>query len=404
MRKYILTLFLLAIVKITLAQAPNIYITEYFDGSSSQNAIEIINASGAAVDLSKIRIRSYYNGGTTPASESTTSLADDGITTQIPVGGLFVYYFTGANGFVIANVATTLPNASSSKRAGLSSGGALGFGGDDAVEIEYNTTGTTWERVDLIGCIGEDPGTAWSKTVNGVFISTANRSLFRKLSVTTGVKTNPAVGTFDISVEWGVNYGVAPVAPYTSLGVLGETLPIALDKFEAKAGIDGNYISWITLSEQGNSHFEVLSSRDGKSFNSIATINGAINSSSLKRYSFTDRNALAGITYYILKQVDLDGLSKSYGPVYVNNTLSGASTDVTIISTQEQVKINIPATQKEEVNIKVFNLQGQNLFTKKVLLFNGDNEAILPISLNAGLYFLSIEGNNVRSAKKFLLN
>ncbi|MRX45765.1 lamin tail domain-containing protein [Pedobacter puniceum] len=404
MRKYILFFMLSAIAKITLAQVPNIYITEYFDGSSSQNAIEIINASGAAVDLSKIRIRSYYNGSTTSATASTTSIADDGTTSQIPAGGLFVYYFTGTNGFLTSEVATNLPNATASKRAGLSTGGALGFGGDDAVELEYNTTGTTWERVDLIGCIGEDPGTSWSKTVNGVFISTASRSLYRKLSVTTGVKVNPAIGTFDISLEWGLNYGAAPVAPYTSLGVLGETLPVELDKFEAKAGTDGNYLSWVTLSEQNNSYFEISSAKDGKSFNPIAKINGAINSSSLKRYDFTDKNASPGVTYYILKQVDLDGVSKIYGPIYVNNALNGAVSDIKIIPSQEQVKLHISALQKEEVSVKIFSIQGQNIFTKRVLLNNGYNETVLPLSLNKGIYLLTLEGSHTRYGGKFLMN
>jgi hypothetical protein len=404
MKRYLLSMVLLIVVKLSLAQAPNIYITEYFDGSSSQNAIEIINASGAAVDLSKIRIRSYYNGSTSPASATTTSLADDGTTSQIPAGALFVYYFTGLNGFLTTDVATTLPNLPSSKRAGLSTGGALGFGGDDAVEIEYNTTGTTWERVDLIGCIGEDPGTSWNKTVNGVFISTASRSLYRKPSVTTGIKTNPALSTFDISLEWGVNYGAAPVSPYTSLGLIGETLPVELESFEAKAEFDGNHLSWITLSEQNNSYFEVSSSIDGKSFNPIAKINGAINSSSLKRYDFTDKYASFGITYYILKQVDLDGASKIYGPIYVNNTLNSTSSDIKIIPTQEHVKLHISTPEKDEVNIKIFNIQGQNLFNKKVMLLSGDNEAILPLLLNKGIYILHVEGSQILTSRKFLMN
>ena len=69
---------------------------------------------------------------------------------------------------------------------------SLTFNGDDAIVLFKNTTDT----IDIIGKVGEDPGSNWL----GGTVSTQNMTLVRKASVQIGVNTNPA--SFDPSVEW----------------------------------------------------------------------------------------------------------------------------------------------------------------------------------------------------------
>lgn len=402
MKKIVLSFLLLAFVKAGFAQTPNVFFSEYFRAGINITALEVINASGSAVDISKLRITTYYNGSTSSSTSSTTSLADDGSTTQIPNGEVFVFY--NPTGFT-GNLATDLPNASASRRAGLSTGGSMGYSGDDAVSLEYSADGTNWIMIDLMGVIGEDPGSAWTDNTDGVYLSTSSRSLYRLPSVTTGVKTSPAAGSFDVSSEWGLNYNGAPSSPYTSLGVTGQTttLPIELNSFNAKATNTGNYLSWSTASEQNNNYFEILSSTDGDVFKVIGKVSGAINSSSLKNYSYTDKNPAKGITYYLLKQVDLNGNSKTYGSVYVNNKLT-ASLDFYVSANSEKLNIRLSSSKKEQLDINLFNLNGQSLANKKVFLSEGNNEIILPVQLQSGVYVLYLSGSTIHATKKILIN
>lgn len=217
MKKILVSILLLSIVKVGFTQTPNVFFSEYFRAGNNITALEIVNASGSAVDISKLRIRTYYNGSTSPSSASTTNLADDGSTTEIPDGGVFVFY--NLKGFT-GKLSKDMPNAPASKRGGLQTGGSMGFNGNDAVSLEYSADGKTWVMIDLMGRIGEDLGSAWISKKSKVYLSTASRSLYRLPSITTGVKTNPSTGPFDVGSEWGLNYSGVPTTPYTSLGVI----------------------------------------------------------------------------------------------------------------------------------------------------------------------------------------
>jgi hypothetical protein len=218
MNKIFIAILFSISVSYSFAQPPNVYMTKYMDGPQNQNAIEIINKSGTAIDLSKIRLRTYYNGSTTASSPVTTVVADDAKTTMLANDQIFVFYFAGTGGIVKA--ATDLPNAPVTNRIGITSGGALGFNGNDAVTIECNT-GAAWVMTDLIGCIGESPeANVWSKTISGKNITTGFRCLCRLPTVKTGVTTNPAIGTFDVSASWDLGYAGGPKAPYSSFGII----------------------------------------------------------------------------------------------------------------------------------------------------------------------------------------
>jgi hypothetical protein len=65
-------------------------------------------------------------------------------------------------------------------------------------------------------------------------------------------------------------------------------------------------LKWVTASEINNSHFEVLKSIDGQTFEPIGRVEGAGNSTSIQRYRFQDKDVEAK-QYYKLKQLDFDG-------------------------------------------------------------------------------------------------
>ncbi|MEO9531659.1 MAG: T9SS type A sorting domain-containing protein [Crocinitomicaceae bacterium] len=84
-------------------------------------------------------------------------------------------------------------------------------------------------------------------------------------------------------------------------------LPVELTDFEGKALIQENNLTWKTKSESDSKHFVVERSFDGFNFESIGTVEAAGESSSTIHYSFSDYDCRHALTYYRLKQVDLDG-------------------------------------------------------------------------------------------------
>ncbi|MBN2682448.1 MAG: lamin tail domain-containing protein [Bacteroidales bacterium] len=150
--------------------ATDLIISEYIEGGSSEKYIEIFNKTGSDVDLSDYELHFYANGAFTPTNTHSLS------------GTL-----TDGSAIVYRNSSATLYAATTSA--------AVNFNGDDAVAL-YKVSTTSF--VDIFGCIGEDPGSAWTSASN----STLDKTLVRKPTVTAGVTTNPASGFPTLESEW----------------------------------------------------------------------------------------------------------------------------------------------------------------------------------------------------------
>ena len=91
----------------------------------------------------------------------------------------------------------------------------------------------------------------------------------------------------------------------TSFGT--NPLPIELTGFTAALDKTQVMLKWATATETNNDFFTIERSRNGSSFETIATVDGAGNSTTEKSYSANDKSPLEGTSYYRLKQTDLDG-------------------------------------------------------------------------------------------------
>ncbi len=156
--------------------ANDLFISEYIEGSSNNKVIEIFNGTGSAVNLSNYELLHFNNGSAT-------------VSYTLPLSG------TLANNsvYVIANNSS---NSTILALANLSTtSSVMGFNGDDAIVLNKKSPS---QYVDIIGKIGEDPGTAWT---SGSF-STAEKTLVRKSSVMGGITTNPSAGFPTLTTEW----------------------------------------------------------------------------------------------------------------------------------------------------------------------------------------------------------
>jgi hypothetical protein len=96
-------------------------------------------------------------------------------------------------------------------------------------------------------------------------------------------------------------------------------LPVELLYFDGIAYDKTNYLEWATATEHNSSHFVVEKSEDGYAWTSIGQQWAAINSTQEIRYDLMDDNVYPVINYYRLKQFDIDGTNKEYGPIAIDN-------------------------------------------------------------------------------------
>jgi hypothetical protein len=96
-------------------------------------------------------------------------------------------------------------------------------------------------------------------------------------------------------------------------------LPVELLYFEGKKAGNSNYLEWATATEHNSSHFVVEKSDDGFNWDKIGQLPSAGNSTQEIHYDLTDNNVSPVYNYYRLKQFDIDGASKDYGPIVINN-------------------------------------------------------------------------------------
>jgi hypothetical protein len=176
-------------------------------------------------------------------------------------------------------------------------------------------------------------------------------------------------------------------------------LPIELKSFSGKEDNKSIVLNWATASESNNKNFEVLRSSDGKSFKSIGSVDGAINSNEEVKYSFVDANPLGGVNYYKLKQNDLDGKSSYSEVIAVNSKLE--ETKLAVYATNS-INVSITSPNKTNGKLSLFDTTGRLIETKNVSLENGFNTVILNQNLNKGIYFVTLESEGQVYTQKFM--
>ncbi|SEJ23262.1 ExeM/NucH family extracellular endonuclease [Demequina mangrovi] len=114
------------------AAAPDLFISEYVEGSGFNKAVEIFNGTGAAVDLADYAVVPYHNGSTDPY-------------TTIELSGTL----EPGDVFVVASSTTSSTNDVAAL-ADLTTG-SVAWNGNDAVLLTHD--GAT---IDVLGTVGDD--------------------------------------------------------------------------------------------------------------------------------------------------------------------------------------------------------------------------------------------------------
>ena len=185
------------------------------------------------------------------------------------------------------------------------------------------------------------------------------------------------------------------LAPNAACGCISgcNVLPIELLSFEGRRlNEDQVMLNWETMNEFQNKGFEVQRSLSNeRSFAPIAFVPSQTGLATAYSYQLPDNNSYMGISYYRLKQVDLDGrftisktiAIKGYGK---QSTLSIYPNPVTV-----QLQAEIFALQKTKATLLLSDAAQRTLLVKNIVLNKGLNQFTVPAAhLTAGVYLLRV--------------
>ena len=175
----------------------------------------------------------------------------------------------------------------------------------------------------------------------------------------------------------------------------GNVLPVELLYFNAVADNSRVDLTWATSTESNNSYFTIEKSKDGVNFESAGTVgtkalNG--NSSVQLNYVAYDPNPYAGLSYYRLKQTDLDGNSTYSATASVN---FNKKQNIAIYPNPSTGTVYISGVDVNQSSLSVewYDISGRLLVQETVSVQNG--VARLDTHFRNGVYmlkFISADG------------
>lgn len=182
------------------------------------------------------------------------------------------------------------------------------------------------------------------------------------------------------------------------IGANNNPLPVHLISFTGNAKNENASLYWSTASESNNNGFAIERSFDGKNFNEIGFVKGAINSNKLSNYNFVDLNVFLvnKAVFYRLKQIDLNGeyeYSKTISIVNGKDILPQVIVYPNPIT--DHLFIEIETFENANSKFIMTDLTGKTVKEVTINLTAGYNKFNIEglNDLNNGFYFATIVSN-----------
>lgn len=172
------------------------------------------------------------------------------------------------------------------------------------------------------------------------------------------------------------------------------SLPVTLTYFRSvEVGNSRSVrVSWATSSETNASHFEVLHSTDGLTFNRIATLDAKGTSVVETKYETTFSDVPAGHHYYRLREVDIDG-TEFLSQINHVNIRPHATISLFPNPVENELTISSESTISK---IEIYNLSGVKIASVSA----AGNKVFVDFSkYSPGLYTIKIDGQSYKIVK-----
>nr|WP_239025657.1 IPT/TIG domain-containing protein [Rufibacter hautae] len=245
-------------------------------------------------------------------------------------------------------------------------------------------------------------------TVKGSNLSNIRSITFNGTEATEYTNEDP--NTITVTVPAGATSG--PMAVMTQGGVAQAdflvleptTLPVELVEFTGKRTSNGVALAWTTASERNNAYFEVQATANPNSteFKTVQRVNSkVVNSTSKTSYTTEDRTSTNNaVTYYRLKQVDLDGSVEYSKTIVVESSATIASSSVKVypnpFDNTDALNLEVAAEKAGKLTVALYYVTGKKAYEQIFNIESGISTLEIPVnntSLSSGLYILTTELN-----------
>ncbi len=192
----------------------------------------------------------------------------------------------------------------------------------------------------------------------------------------------------------------SPLSNMLTVKYQPNTFPVELLDLKAEAISQQEIlISWRTLTEINNDHFEVEKSADGRMFFPIGAVDGAGTTSLEQKYKFIDNSDMYLTNYYRLKQIDVDGGFSFSNVVEVSMRYDGLMTMLLYPNPVQDVLQVRVADLDIQANYEIILIDAMGRALSRTS-FSGESlatQANLDVStLSHGVYLLECVGDNGR--------
>ncbi len=189
------------------------------------------------------------------------------------------------------------------------------------------------------------------------------------------------------------------VYPYISYS---QPLPVEMLSFTAKRETKFIDLLWTTGTELNNDHYDIERSENGFEYYSIGRISGKAFSSSNTNYEFRDEDPLNGSNYYRLKQIDIDGQFKYYGPI-IEKFRSDIQFEIKPNPVSEVLFLSGLNSLEGDIKCSVIDVTGRIRIEK---YFSMSNKELIPdmdvADLKPGFYILRLVNDRISVSERFI--
>lgn len=282
---------------------------------------------------------------------------------------------------------------------GVTAGTKTDKGNDDIAE--YTVNGSIKSVVFRLG-------TGATKSAGGTLAANETYEVQFQVKVNDPGKGVPVPSILNIArvtsnSDAGVNFvddGTAIINPEAG------PMPVTLTKFGATL-LPNKFVKvdWTTTMEINSNYFIVQKSNDGSMFSDLQTVGGNGTTNNVHNYSITDSSSsFSSTVYYRLKQVDLDGKVNMSRVVSVKTQAEAKTLVVSPNPFADYVNVSASWDQTEIVTIKIFTVQGKEVFSKQVTLNKGMNSFKIESlgSLPSGMYLLQMASPTQKLIEKMI--
>lgn len=173
-------------------------------------------------------------------------------------------------------------------------------------------------------------------------------------------------------------------------------VPIKLEYFKATETANKQVaLDWKTTTEINNDYFTIERSLNSITWETVAIIKGAGNSESEINYHSIDKKPYNGVSYYRLKQTDLDG-KYSYSKIQKIQLKDNVGSAISIYPNPTIGSSEIEG--KSEIGaIQVFNFLGENVTSSVKIIVRNKMHVTIDVSLlQKGIYIVKTKNGNLK--------